>query len=131
MVAKGGSALNTRKKAINGSKILVLGLAYKKNVDDIRESPSIELIEILRAKGAKVDYNDPFVKRTPRQREHDLRMTSKKLTAKMMGMYDCVLIATDHTAYDYDWIVRHAKLVVDTRNATANVNKGRHKTVNA
>ncbi|MFQ5413360.1 MAG: nucleotide sugar dehydrogenase [Phycisphaerae bacterium] len=124
-------ALNGRKRSVRGSKILVLGLAYKKDVDDLRESPSIELIERLRALGAKVDYNDPHIPRTPAQREHNLGMTSKKLTATMLKTYDCVLIATDHSAYDYDWIVRHAKLIVDTRNATANVKQGRGKVFKA
>jgi UDP-N-acetyl-D-glucosamine dehydrogenase len=124
-------ALNVKRKSIKGSKVLVLGLAYKKDVDDIRESPSIELIEILQRRGATVDYNDPFVSKTPRQREHNLGMTSKKLTAAALKSYDCVLIATDHTAYDYDWIVRHARLVVDTRNAAAKVTSGRNKIVKA
>ncbi len=124
-------ALNERRKSVKDSKILVLGLAYKKDVDDIRESPSIELIELLRAKGAKVDYNDPYVPATPRQREHDLRMKSKKLTEAMLGSYDCVLIATDHNAYDYPWIVKHSKLIVDTRNATAGCRNGRAKVVKA
>ncbi len=131
VVTKLSEALNTRKKAVNGSKILVLGLAYKKNVDDIRESPSIELIEMLRRRGAKVDYNDPYVPRTRKQREHNLGMTSKKLTEKMLASYDCVLIATDHSAYDYNWIVKHARLVVDTRNATAGVKTHRKKIVKA
>jgi len=125
------TALNERRKSIKGSKILVLGLAYKKDVDDIRESPSIELIETLKKRGASVDYNDPFVPRTPRQREHDLRMTSKKLTAARVRSYDCVLIATDHTSYDYAWIVRHAHVVIDTRNAAAAVRTGRGKIVKA
>ena len=120
-------ALNAKRKSIKGSKVLVLGLAYKKDVDDIRESPSIELIEILQRRGAAVDYNDPYIPRTPKQREHNLGMTSKKLTAAALKSYDCVLIATDHTAYDYDWIVRHAKLIVDTRNATAAVKPNRAK----
>jgi UDP-N-acetyl-D-glucosamine dehydrogenase len=131
VVRRIAEALNEKKKAINGSKILVLGLAYKKDIDDIRESPSIELIEMLKARGAKVDYSDPHVPRTPRQREHDLRMTSKKLTETMLKSYDCVLIATDHAAYDYPWIVRNARLVVDTRNATADVRTGRKKIVKA
>ncbi len=131
VVAKLAEGLNAGKKAINGSKILVLGLAYKKDVDDIRESPSVVLIEMLKARGAKVDYNDPFIPRTPKQREHNLGMTSKKLTEKMLGGYDCVMIATDHTSYDYDWIVKHAKLVLDTRNATATVKRGRKKIVKA
>ena len=124
-------ALNREKKALNGSRILVLGLAYKKNVDDIRESPSIELIELLKAQGARVDYNDPHVPVTPKQREHNLRMRSKALSPGMISSYDCVLIATDHGAYDYPWIVEHAQLVVDTRNATAHCRNGRRKNVNA
>jgi len=131
VVKRVAHALNERRRSIKGSRILVLGLAYKKDVDDIRESPSIELIEMLRERGAKVDYNDPFVPKTPRQREHNLGMTSKKLSAAMLKSYDCVLIATDHTVYDYDWIVRHAKLVVDTRNATSQVRNGRAKIVKA
>ncbi len=124
-------ALNKRRKSVSGSRILVLGLAYKKDVDDIRESPSIELIEMLRERGARVDYNDPFVPKTPRQREHNLGMTSKKLTPAALKAYDCVLIATDHTSYDYEWIVRNARLVVDTRNATGKVKVGRTKIVKA
>jgi len=131
VVARITETLNERKKALNGSKILLLGLAYKKDVDDIRESPSIELIELLQKRGAKVDYNDPYVPKTPKQREHNLGMTSKKLTPAMLKSYDCVLIATDHSAYDYEWIVQHAKLVVDTRNATQKVRTGRQKIVKA
>ncbi len=131
VISRVADALNMKAKAVKGSKILVLGLAYKKDIDDIRESPSIELIEMLKARGAMVDYNDPHVPRTPKQREHNLRMKSKKLTEAMLRTYDCVLIATDHSAYDYAWIVKHAKLVVDTRNATANVKTGRKKIVKA
>jgi len=131
VITRVAEALNTKKKSINGSKILVLGLAYKKDVDDLRESPSIELIELLNERGAKVDYNDPHIPRTPKQREHNLGMTSKKLTENMLASYDCVLIATDHTAYDYAWIVKNAKLVMDTRNATGKVKTGRSKIVKA
>ncbi len=122
-------ALNRAKKPLNGSKILILGLAYKKNIDDCRESPSLELVELLQAQGAKVDYNDPYVPRTHKMREYDLKLSSKKLRAAMLASYDCVLIATDHDDYDYPWIVKHAKLVVDTRNATANCKTGRSKIV--
>jgi len=131
VVQRVAEALNERKKALNGSRILILGLAYKKNVDDIRESPSIELIEMLKERGAKVDYNDPFVPRTPRQREHNLNLISRKLTAATVRAHDCVIIATDHSAYDYEWIVRHSRLVVDTRNATGKVKSGRSKIVKA
>jgi UDP-N-acetyl-D-glucosamine dehydrogenase len=125
------TALNTHKKPINGSKILVCGLAYKKDVDDIRESPSIELIELLKHRGAIVDYNDPHVPSTHKQREHDLRMKSVPLTPENLASYDCVLIATDHSAYDYEMIVKHSKLVVDTRNATANVEGPKKNVVKA
>jgi len=121
-------ALNERKKSLKGSKVLVLGLAYKKDIDDIRESPSIELIEQLEGKGAKVDYNDPYIPCTHKQRDHDLQKKSKPLTTRMLQSYDAVLIATDHSDYDYSWIVKNAQLVIDTRNATVDV-KGSRKNV--
>jgi UDP-N-acetyl-D-glucosamine dehydrogenase len=123
-----GHALNSVKKAINGSKILVLGLSYKPNIDDIRESPSIELIELLQERGANVDYNDPYVPNTHKQREHDLRMKSVPLTPASLKKYDLVLISTNHADYDYDMIVKNANLIVDTRNACAEV-KGPKKNV--
>ena len=124
-------ALNDQQKSLKGSKVLVLGLAYKKDIDDVRESPSIELIELLGEKGAKVDYNDPYIPKTHRQRQHDLKMTSKKLTPKVVAGYDVVVVSTDHSEYDYDWLVAHANLVIDTRNATATVRKGRRRIVKA
>jgi len=124
-------ALNEQSKSLKGSKILVLGLAYKKDVDDVRESPSLELIELLQQHGAKVDYNDPHIPRTHRMREYDLKMTSKTLSAKMLAGYDAVLISTDHSSYDYPMIVDNAQLVIDTRNATKNVKRGRRKIVKA
>ncbi len=131
VISKTTAALNEHRKSLKGSNILVLGLAYKKDIDDLRESPSIELIELLREKGAKVDYNDPYIPRTHKQRQHDLKMTSKKLSAKMLSSYDVVLISTDHSDYDYTWIVKNAKLVVDTRNATAAVASAGKKVVKA
>lgn len=131
VVTKTMLALNEHKRSLKGSKVLVLGLAYKKDIDDLRESPSIELIELLRQRGATVDYNDPYIRRTHKQRQHDLGMTSKALSAKMLALYDVVLISTDHSDYDYDWIVKNAKLVVDTRNATALVRRGAGKIVKA
>ncbi len=125
------TGLNDHRKPVRGSRVLVLGLAYKKDVDDLRESPSIELIQKLRALGAKVDYNDPHIPRTHKGREHDLRMKSVPLTATNLKRYDAVLIATDHSAYDYTMIVRNSKLVVDSRNATANVRSGRKKIIKA
>ena len=131
VVTKTADALNEHSKSLKGSKVLVLGLAYKKDIDDLRESPSIELIELLRQKGAKVDYNDPYIPRTHKQRQHNLRMASKKLSAKMLAGYDVVLISTDHSDYDYNWIVKNAKLVVDARNATAAVRGAARKVVKA
>ena len=131
VVTKTMEALNERRKSLKGSKVLVLGLAYKRDIDDLRESPSIELIELFRKKGAKVDYNDPFIPRTHKQRQHDLKMVSKKLSAKMLAGYDVVLISTDHSDYDYTWIVQNAKLVVDARNATAAVRGTAKKVVKA
>jgi len=131
VVNKVMEALNERKKSLKGSKVLVLGLAYKPDIDDVRESPSLELIELLKERGAKVDYNDPYVPRTHKMREYDLKMTSRPLSAAMLRGYDCVLISTNHSTYDYEWIVRHSKLVVDTRNATAGVKGGRRKIVKA
>ncbi len=131
VIHKVQDSLNDVGKAVKGSKILVLGLAYKKDVDDVRESPSLELIELLQDRGAKVDYNDPHVPRTHKMREHDLKMVSKKLTAAMLKRYDAVLISTDHSSYDYQFIVDNARLVIDTRNATAKVKRGRRKIVKA
>ncbi|OWY71298.1 UDP-N-acetyl-D-glucosamine dehydrogenase [cyanobacterium TDX16] len=125
------NAMNDHGKALKGSKILVLGLAYKKDVDDIRESPSIELIHLLWKHGAKVDYNDPHVPKTHKGREHDLGMKSVPLTAAQLKKYDAAIISTDHSAYDYAMIVKNSKLVIDTRNATVNVRQGRAKIVKA
>jgi UDP-N-acetyl-D-glucosamine dehydrogenase len=124
-------ALNHRGKALRGAKVCILGLAYKPDVDDMRESPSIVLIEKLKTLGAKVTYNDPYIPKAPRQREHNLGLTSRKLTAAFLAEQDAVLISTNHSDYDYDWIVKHSRLVVDTRNACAAVKTGRQKVVKA
>jgi UDP-N-acetyl-D-glucosamine dehydrogenase len=116
-----GLALNQRGKSIHGSKILVLGLAYKPDVDDVRESPSFELIEELDQLGAVVDYNDPHVPQTHRMRRHDLQMKSVPLSKESLAKYDCVLVATNHSAYDWQMIADHAKLIVDTRGAMRGV----------
>ena len=119
--------LNQFGKPLKGSKVLVLGAAYKKDVDDHRESPSIIIIEKLEEKGAAVNYNDPHIPRFAKQREHDIRLESVPLTEKTLAAQDVVIITTDHTAYDYEWIVGHSKVVVDTRNATRNVVSNREK----
>ncbi|MEO0483441.1 MAG: nucleotide sugar dehydrogenase [Planctomycetota bacterium] len=110
-------ALNDREKSVKGSKVLVLGLAYKPDVDDLRESPSFELIELLLERGAKVEYNDPHIPTAPKVRKHDLQMSSVDLTPASLASYDCVLISTNHKAYDYQMIGEHSKLIVDSRNA--------------
>jgi UDP-N-acetyl-D-glucosamine dehydrogenase len=110
-------ALNERGKSIKGARILVLGLSYKKDIDDVRESPSLKLITMLMEKGAKADYNDPHVPRTHTMREYDLNMKSIPLTSANLKKYDCVLISTDHSVYDYSFILKNSRLVVDTRNA--------------
>jgi UDP-N-acetyl-D-glucosamine dehydrogenase len=118
VVEKVVEALNKREKVISRAKVLVLGLAYKKDIDDTRESPSLKIIELLKQKGAVVDYNDPYIPRTKKMRMYDLNMDSAPLTKTSLKKYDCVVIATDHSCYDYDLIVKNASLVVDTRNAT-------------
>jgi UDP-N-acetyl-D-glucosamine dehydrogenase len=100
---------------VRGSRILVLGIAYKKNVDDPRESPAAQIMEILRTRGAVLDYCDPHVPSFPKMREHAFDLKSIALTPEALARYDCVLIATDHDAFDYGLIARHARLVVDTR----------------
>ncbi len=124
-------ALNERGKTVKGARILVLGAAYKKNVDDVRESPSFRLLELLRQRGAQIAYNDPYVPRLPKMRQYDIRLESTELTPESIAAQDCILVATDHDAYDFDFIVRHAQLVVDTRNATRAVAQGREKIVKA
>ena len=120
--------LNEQGKPIKGSRICLLGVAYKKDVDDPRESPSFELIDLLRERGAVLTYNDPHIPSLPRMRHHDVPdLTSSPLTPEFLAAQDVVLIATDHSAYDYDFIVRNARMIVDTRNATKNVTIGREK----
>jgi len=119
VVTSAATALNERRKSLNGSKILVLGLAYKKDIDDLRESPSLTIIELLQKQGAEVSYNDPYLPFVGRGRKYDLQM--KSVSLESVADYDCVLIVTDHSDYDYKRIVREAKLVVDTRNATKGI----------
>ena len=120
--------LNEAGKALNGSRICLLGVAYKKDIDDPRESPSFVLMDLLRARGATMSYNDPYVPKLPSMRHHDVPdLSSSELTPEFLAAQDCVLIATDHSDYDYDFIVKHAPMVLDTRNATKNVVEGREK----
>jgi UDP-N-acetyl-D-glucosamine dehydrogenase len=125
-------ALNDSSKPLRGSKIGLLGVAYKKDVDDPRESPSFKLMELLLAGGAVLTYNDPHVPRLPRMRHYNMPdMTSCPLTPEYLATQDAVLIATNHSAYDYDFIVANARLVIDTRNATKKVARNREKIVKA
>ncbi len=125
VVEKVIDALNKKKKTIRSSKVLVLGLAYKKDIDDTRESPSLKLIELLMDKGALVDFNDPYIPRTKKMRMYDLKKSSVPLTKESLRKYDCVVIATDHSCYDYGMIIKNSALIVDTRNATKGFkNKG-------
>lgn len=117
VVSKLMDALNERGKALKGSKVLVLGIAYKKNVDDMRESPSVFLMEKLQAKGAVISYSDPHVPVFPKMREHHFDLSSVEITAEALKTYDCVLIATNHDVFDFDLIRKNAALVVDTRGA--------------
>ncbi|MGD0652938.1 MAG: nucleotide sugar dehydrogenase [Thermoguttaceae bacterium] len=129
VVSRLQEALNDKSKPLRGSKICVLGVAYKKDVDDPRESPSFELMELLLAGGAIISYNDPHVPVLPKMRHYRRlpAMNSIPLTPEFLAGLDCVLIATDHSAYDYDLIVRNAPLIIDTRNATKNVTQFRDK----
>ncbi len=113
------AALNKESKSIKGSKILVLGVAYKRDIDDLRESPSLTIIELLREKGAAVAYNDPFFATVGQGRHYALNMTSTPLDN--LGQFDAVVIVTDHSSYDYRAIVAQSQLVVDTRNATKGI----------
>jgi UDP-N-acetyl-D-glucosamine dehydrogenase len=113
------AALNEHQKSLNGSKVLVLGVAYKKDVDDLRESPALTIIELLRKRGAIVSYNDPYFERVGRGRHYELNMENTPL--ENLGQYDVVLIVTDHSDYDYARIVAESQLVVDTRNATKGI----------
>ena len=119
VVSAAAQALNDRRKALNGSKVLILGLAYKKDIDDLRESPSLTIIELLQEQGAEVSYNDPYLPFVGRGRKYDLHM--KSVSLDNLGQYDCVLIVTDHSTYDYARLASEAQLVVDTRNATKGI----------
>jgi UDP-N-acetyl-D-glucosamine dehydrogenase len=116
VVSKVMEALNKKGKNLHSSKILVLGLAYKKDIDDTRESPSFRIMELLMEKGASVDFNDPYIPKTKKMRVYDFKKSSVPLTKQTLRSCDCVLIATDHSCYDYKLIAENASLVVDTRN---------------
>ena len=120
--------LNEQSKPLKGSKICMLGVAYKKDVDDPRESPSFHLLDLLLERGVEFTYNDPHIPSLPKMRHHNVpAMESQELTPEFLAEQDCVLIATDHSAYDYDFIVKNSRMILDTRNATKEVTQGREK----
>ena len=122
------AALNDRGKALRGSRIAILGVAYKKDVDDPRESPSFALMKLLGERGAVISYNDPHIPKLPSMRHYQVpQLSSESLTVEYLAGQDCVLVATDHSAYDWQLIAEHAPLNVDTRNALAGVNCEHHK----
>ena len=123
VIQKIGEALNTIQKSINNSKILLLGLSYKKNIDDLRESPSLELLHQLTIKGADIYYSDPFFNKIPRTRKYQFDLSSQKINTKILKNVDLVVLATDHDDFDYSLIEKEAKLIVDTRGKFKNSEK--------
>jgi len=121
VVERIGEALNQIEKSVKGSNILILGMTYKKDIGDMRESPALPIIKILQSKGAIVHYNDPFIPKIPPLRSYKFDLSSVPLTAEVLQKMDVVVIVTDHSSYDYKWIVKHSQLVVDTRNATSGI----------
>ena len=118
VVSRTVEALNERGRSIKGAKILILGISYKKDIDDQRESPSLKIISLLQVKGAKVFYNDPYAPQASGYRDYpELKLKSVELTARKLKEYAAVIVATDHSVYDYDWIVKNSRLIIDTRNA--------------
>ena len=131
VVSKIMDALNERRKSIRSARILILGVAYKKDVDDARESPALAIMEILREKGAKIFYHDPYIPVLPIFRKHHFNLRSSPLTEKFLRRLDAVVVVTDHSQIDYGWIVKHSSLVVDTRNVTKNLRGFAKKIVKA
>lgn len=125
-------ALNAAKKSVNGSRILILGMAYKPDIDDYRETPALKVMDKLIARGASVEYNDPYIASIPSStRQTDLQPVSIDLSEKMLSGYDCAVIITNHACYDYQWIVNNSNIVVDTRNACVEIETGKEKVFKA
>ena len=122
VVTKLSNALNWNQKSLKGSRVLILGIAYKRNVDDMRESPSVEIMELLRYRGAEIDYADPHVPVFPKMRAHSFDLTSVDVTPETLRDYDAVVVATDHDKFDYDMIYEHANLIIDARGRFRNKN---------
>ena len=131
VVSKAIDALNEMGKTIKGARILILGVAYKRDIDDIRESPALAVMKLLQDRGAKIAYNDPHVPKLRPMRKYNFTMSSKPLTEELLQETELILIITDHSQYDYRWIVNNATLVVDTRNATRGIRLPRAKIIKA
>ena len=132
VIEKIAEALNDRSRSVRGARVLVLGVAYKKDVDDVRESPALEIMKLLKERGADLSYSDPYIPKLHKMREYDFSyMSSLPLTKEILAEKDVVLITTDHSNTDYQWVVDHSNLVIDTRNATRHVRNGRDRIVRA
>ena len=131
VVSKITDALNERKKSLKGAKILVLGVAFKKDVDDARESPALAIMELLKKKGATLLYHDPFIPALPSFRKYRFALKSSPLTETLLHRIDAAVVVTDHSQVDYPWVVKHAPLVVDTRNVTRGMDRWKKKIVKA
>jgi UDP-N-acetyl-D-glucosamine dehydrogenase len=131
VIDKLSDALNCNGRCFSNSKILVLGIGYKRNTDDIRESPALAIIETLKDKNADVYYHDPYVPKIPKLRKHDLEMESQPLSEEFLKSMDAVLLVTDHSDFDYDWVVDNSTIFLDTRNAAKNVQNGRERIIKA
>jgi UDP-N-acetyl-D-glucosamine dehydrogenase len=131
VIEKTIEALNNHRKSLNGSRILVLGAAYKKDIDDDRESPGYAIMKMLLEKGAIVNYNDPWIPKLHTTRKYNFQMESTPITPELLSSMDAVIIITDHSDYNFDEIVEYANLVIDTRNATKGIKENREKIVMA
>ena len=124
-------ALNSRGKSLRGAKLLILGVAYKKDVDDARESPALALMDLLQKKGAVLLYHDPYISSLPPFRKYHFKLKSSPLTRQLLRRMDAVVVVTDHTQIDYEWVAANAPLTIDTRNVTKNLKKWKKKIVKA
>ncbi len=131
VVSKVSDALNKKGKSIKGSKILILGIAYKKDVDDARESPALAIMDLLQKKGATILYHDPYIPVLPPFRKYLFRLKSSPLTQRLLHSVDAVVVVTDHSQIDYSWVVKHAPLTIDTRNVTKNMKQWKKKIIKA
>ena len=131
VVAKVQDALNGKGKSIKGAKILILGVAYKKDVDDARESPALAIMDLLRKKGAVILYHDPYISALPHFRKYYFKLKSSSLTKKLLQRIDAAVVVTDHSCINYSWVVKHAPLVIDTRNVTRDMKRWKKKIVKA